>query len=160
MDSEFKLKRFQTDIKSAQGAMAMSLVLTIIYIVRALITKNLNFYFSLYTVEFLIKSSDFAPGFRGSLPGAAAAAGIVAFIAVSVVFTVLSQKNPVFLYSCLAVYGFDSLFMLAGKFSGYFSPVVAEDYIDIIVHAFILVFLIIGTVSYQKMKKTESEKTE
>lgn len=160
MDSEFKRKRLQTDMKSANGAMAIALVLTVVYIVRALIAKNLNFYFSLYTVEFLIKSSDFAPGFRGSLPGAAAAAIIVAFIAVSAVFTVLSQKKPVFLYGCLAVYGFDSVFMLAGKFSGYFSPVVAEDYIDIIVHAFILAFLIMGTVSYHKMKKIESEKTE
>lgn len=153
MDSEFKLKRLQTDLKSANGAMAMALVLTVIYIVRALIAGNLNFYFSLYTVEFLIKSSDFAPGFKGSLPGAAAAVIIVAFIAVAAVFTVLSQKKPVFLYGCLAVYGFDTVFMLAGKFSGYFSPVVPEDYIDIIVHAFILAFLIIGTVSYQKKEK-------
>lgn len=156
MDSEFKLKRIQTDIKSAQGAMAMSLVLTLIYIVRALIARNLDFYFSLYTVEFLIKASDFAPGFKGSLPGAAAAAFIVVFIAAATVFTVFAQKKPVFLYGCLAVYGFDTVFMLIGKLSGYFSPFVQEDLIDIIVHGFILAFLIIGVIGYEKMKKSDT----
>ncbi|MGN1194962.1 MAG: hypothetical protein ACI4SB_05725 [Acutalibacteraceae bacterium] len=160
MDSEFKLKRLQTDIKSATGAMGISLVLTAIYIVRALIAKNLNFYFCLYTVEFIIKSSDFSPEFKGSLPCAATAAIIVVFIAVTAVFTVLAQKKPVFLYGCLAVYGFDSVFMLIGKFSGYLSPIASEDFIDIIVHAFILAFIIMGTVSYNKLKKFEPQKTE
>lgn len=156
MDSEFKLKRIQTDIKSAQGAMAMSLALTLIYIVRALIARNLDFYFSLYTVEFLIKASDFAPGFKGSLPGAAAIAVMVAFIAAAAVFTVLAQKKPVFLYGCLAVYGFDTIFMLIGKFSGYFSPFEQTELIDVIVHGFILVFLIIGVIAQEKLKKFDA----
>lgn len=156
MDSEFKLKRIQTDIKSAQGAMAMSLALTLIYIVRALIARNLDFYFSLYTVEFLIKASEFAPGFKGSLPGAAAIAVMVAFIAAAAVFTVLAQKKPVFLYGCLAVYGFDTIFMLIGKFSGYFSPFEQTELIDVIVHGFILVFLIIGVIAQEKLKKFDA----
>lgn len=156
MDSEFKLKRIQTDIKSAQGAMAMSLALTLIYIVRALIARNLDFYFSLYTVEFLIKASEFAPGFKGSLPGAAAIAVMVAFIAAAAVFTVLAQKKPVFLYGCLAVYGFDTIFMLIGKFSGYFSPFEQTELIDVIVHGFILVFLIIGVIAQEKQKKFDA----
>lgn len=156
MDSEFKLKRVQTDIKSAQGAMAMSLALTLIYIVRALIARNLDFYFSLYTVEFLIKASEFAPGFKGSLPGAAAIAVMVAFIAAAAVFTVLAQKKPVFLYGCLAVYGFDTIFMLIGKLSGYFSPFEQTELIDVIVHAFILVFLIIGVIAQEKLKKFDA----
>ena len=156
MDSEFKLKRIQTDIKSAQGAMAMSLALTLIYIVRALIARNLDFYFSLYTVEFLIKASEFAPGFKGSLPGAAAIAVMVAFIAAAAVFTVLAQKKPVFLYGCLAVYGFDTIFMLIGKFSGYFSPFEQTELIDVIIHSFILVFLIIGVIAQEKLKKFDA----
>lgn len=156
MDSEFKLKRIQTDIKSAQGAMAMSLALTLIYIVRALIARNLDFYFSLYTVEFLIKASEFAPGFKGSLPGAAAIAVMVAFIAAAAVFTVLAQKKPVFLYGCLAVYGFDTIFMLIGKLSGYFSPFEQTELIDVIVHGFILVFLIIGVIAQEKLKKFDA----
>ena len=47
--NEFTLKRIQTDIKSAQGAMAMSLILTLIYIIKAIFSKNLNFYFSFFT---------------------------------------------------------------------------------------------------------------
>lgn len=160
MDSEFQSKRLQTDIKSAQGAMAMSLVLTVIYIIRALIAKNLNFYFSLYTAEFLIKYSAFAPGYRGNLPKVAAAVIIAAFIVIALIFTVLSQKKPVFLYGCLAVYGFDTVFMLIGKLSGTFSPLVQEDFIDITVHAFILSFLIIGVIGYNKLKKLDPTKAE
>lgn len=154
-NSEFRLKRIQTDIKSAQGSMAMALLLTLIYIVRAVISKNLNFYFSLYTAEFLIKFSDFAPGCRGSLPKPAAAVLIAVFIVAALIFTVLSQKKPAFLYGCLALYGFDTVFMLLGKLTGFFSPFVQEDFIDIVVHAFILTFLIIGVIGYKKLKNPD-----
>ena len=155
MDNEFRIKRLQTDIKSAQGLMAMALVLSVIYIVRALIAKNLNFYFSLYTVEFLIKSSEYAPEYKGALPAAAAASIIAVFLALGAVLTVIAQKKPVLLYGCLAFYGFDTVFMLIGKLSGYFSPLAQEDFIDITVHAFILTFLIMGVIGYEKLKKTD-----
>ena len=158
--NEFTLKRIQTDIKSAQGAMAMSLILTLIYIIKAIISKNLNFYFSFYTVEFLLKYSGFFPEFRGALPKAAAAAAIVVFMGILIVFTALSPKKTGFLYGCLALYGFDTVFMLGGKLSGFFSPLAQEDFIDIIVHAFILTFLIIGVVALVKQKRTDLTDTK
>ncbi|MGN1443074.1 MAG: hypothetical protein ACI4XE_04415 [Acutalibacteraceae bacterium] len=153
---EFKRKRYQTDIKSAQGAMAIALVLTLIYIIRAIFSGNLHFYFSLYTVEFFMKFSDFYPELKGTFPKIAAAAVIIAFIGFAVIFTVLSQKKTVFLYGCLALYTFDTVFMLAGKLSGFFSPLAQDDFIDIIVHAFILTFLIIGVIGHTKLKKLNS----
>ena len=153
--NEFTLKRIQTDIKSAQGAMAMSLILTLIYIIKAIFSKNLNFYFSFYTVEFLLKDSEFFPEFKGALPKAAVVVGILAFMGIAIAFTALSQKKPGFLYGCLALYGFDTVFMLGGKLSGFFSPLAQEDFIDIIVHAFILTFLIIGVVALVKQKRTD-----
>lgn len=153
--NEYRLKRIQTDIKSAQGAMAISLVLTLIYIIKAIFSKNLNFYFSFYTVEFLLKDSGFFPEFKGALPKAAVVVGILAFMGLAITFTALSQKKPSFLYGCLVLYGFDTVFMLIGKLSGFFSPLVQEDFIDIIVHAFILTFLIIGVAALIKQKHSD-----
>ncbi len=150
-NSEFQIKRHQTDIKTAQGAMAISLVLTLIYILKAIASGNTNFYFSLYTVEFFMKYSAFFPEFRGTFPKAAAAAVIAAFMILAIVFTVLSQKKPVVLFGCLALYSFDTVFMLIGKLSGFFSPLAQDDFIDIIVHAFILTFLIIGVIGFKKL---------
>lgn len=159
--SEFQIKRYQTDIKSAQGAMAMSLVLTLIYIIKAFFSGNLHFYFSLYTVEFFLKYSAFFPEFRGEFPKAAAVAVILVFFILAIVLTVLSQKKPVFLFGCLAIYGFDTVFMLIGKLSGFFSPVCQTEFIDVIVHAFILAFLIMGVIGYKKLGASQSgNKTE
>ena len=149
--SEFQIKRCQTDIKSAQGAIAMSLILTLIYIIKAFVSGNLHFYFSLYTVEFFLKYSAFFPEFRGEFPKAAAVAVILVFFVLAIVLTVLSQKKPVFLFGCLALYGFDTVFMLIGKLSGFFSPVCQAEFIDVIVHAFILTFLIMGVIGYKKL---------
>ena len=158
--NEFTLKRIQTDIKSAQGAMAMSLILTLIYIIKAIFSKNLNFYFSFYTVEFLLKDSGFFPEFKGALPKAAVVVGILAFMGLAIAFTALSPKKPGFLYGCLALYGFDTVFMLSGKLSGFFSPLAQEDFIDIIVHAFILTFLIIGVAALVKQKRSDLTDTK
>lgn len=154
-NGEFRKKRLQTDIKSAQGAMAMAMVLTLIYIVRAVFTGNLNFYFSFYTVEFFLKISDFFPGFSGGFPKIASVAVISVFLIFSVIFTVLSQKKPVFLCGCLALYGFDSIFMLIGKLSGFFAPLAQTDFIDIIVHVFILAFLVLGVIGCKKLGGTD-----
>lgn len=163
--NEHKIRRLQTDIKSAQGGMAMAMLLTLIYMIRAFISGNLNFYFSFYTVEFFMKYSDFFSEFKGTFPFAASAAVIVVFMILAIIFTVLSQKKPAFLFVCLALYGFDTVFMLVGKLSGFFSPLAQEDFIDIIVHGFILTFLVIGVIGYKKYRalgdiQTQDEDTQ
>lgn len=160
MKTSDKIKRLQTDMKSAQGAMAMALVLTLIYIIRTAVMQDFNFYFSMYTVEFLIKFSDFSPAMRGSLPEAAAAVAIAVIIIALLTLTVLSQKKPQFLYGCLAFYVFDTVFLLCGKISGFFAPLSQSDFIDIIMHAFILVFLVAGVIGYEKLKKLDAQELQ
>ena len=43
-----QIKKHQTNIKSAVGAFGMSLIMTLVYLVKALLGQNFNFYFSNY----------------------------------------------------------------------------------------------------------------
>ena len=80
MDSKQLEKRYRTDIKSAQGVAAMALVLSLVYIIRWLITKEFDFYFCTSVTEFLLKAASFSENFRGSIPAVAAIAGTAVYI--------------------------------------------------------------------------------
>ena len=45
--SNKQIKKHQTNIKSAVGAYGMALIMTLVYIVKALLGKNFFFYFSI-----------------------------------------------------------------------------------------------------------------
>ena len=82
-------KKLQTNIKSAQGTFAMAQVMAVIYVVKALISKNFNFWFCNYITELIFKSARFTAEYegsfsqafessmRGSLPTAAANASTI-----------------------------------------------------------------------------------
>ncbi|MCM1544968.1 MAG: hypothetical protein NC110_06675 [Ruminococcus sp.] len=160
MNSSEIEKKYRTYIKSAQGAMAMALVLTLVYIVRAVISGNLNFWFSAYVVEFLIKSAGFFPPYEAAISQPIAIVLMAMFIAVLAVAVVLSQKNGKWLYACLVLYGIDTVFLLWGDFSNHFAPFVQEQWIDIIVHAFILLFTVVGIVGCKGLAKMDLSMTE
>ena len=61
MSNEQLEKRYKTDIKSAQGVIAMVTVITLIYIVRRLYTGEFDFYFCTAFTEFLLKAAEFSP---------------------------------------------------------------------------------------------------
>lgn len=153
MNSEQLKKRYKTDIKSAQGIIAMATVLTIIYVVRWLFTKEFDFYFCTSFTEFLLKAAQFSPQCRGSLPNAVAIAGAVCYVVIYVVAVILAQKKPQTLWLSLALYVFDTVFLLAIDITGYFGAFTAEYFIDIIFHLFILLFLCVGIYANKKIKK-------
>ncbi|MDO4380125.1 MAG: hypothetical protein Q4D20_04540 [Clostridia bacterium] len=151
MDSKQLEKRYRTDIKSAQGVAAMALVLSLVYIVRWLITKEFDFYFCTSVTEFLLKAASFSENFRGSIPAAAAIAGAAVYIGLYILGVILGQKDPKKLWFTLILYLADTVFLLAIDFSGYFAPFAKENVIDIVFHAFLLVFLIVGVSSVKKL---------
>lgn len=156
MNSEHLEKRYKTDIKSAQGVVAMATVLTVIYIIRRLFTGRFDFYFCTAVTEFLLKAAQFSPEYRGALPNAAAIAGIVVYIGLFIVAVILSQKKAKLLWFSLALYTFDTVFLLAVDLSGYFGSFAAEYLIDIIFHLFILVFLAVGIHANKKLEKLKN----
>lgn len=153
-------KKCRTYIKSAQGSITLTLILSLIYIVRAFISGNLNFWFSTYVVEFLVKSSDFCTQYAGSLSKPLAAVLIVAFIALLACATALSQKKGEWLFVCLVIYGLDTALLLWGDFSNHFEPFTQDKWIDIVVHAFVLVFIIVGIVGFRGLRKMNLSEQE
>lgn len=156
MNSEHLEKRYKTDIKSAQGVVAMTTMLTVIYIIRRLFTGRFDFYFCTAVTEFLLKAAQFSPEYRGALPNAAAIAGIVVYIGLFIAAVILSQKKVKLLWFSLALYTFDTVFLLAVDLSGYFGSFAPEYLIDIIFHLFILVFLVVGIHSDKKLEKLKN----
>ncbi|MGN1419704.1 MAG: hypothetical protein ACI4W6_10275 [Acutalibacteraceae bacterium] len=157
MNSSDAEKRYKTYIKSAQGTIGMILVMNLIYILKALISKNLNFWFSLYLTEFMIKSSNFVDGYNGSVPKIVSVIVIVLSIAVLAVLTGLSQKNPKLLYACLVFYALDTVFLLVGNIMNIFGDFCESSFIDIIIHAFVVAFIINGIYGVQKLEKLKSK---
>ena len=153
MNNEQLEKRFRTDIKSAQGVIAMATVLSLVYIVRFLFAKNFDFYFCTAVTEFFLKSARFSPEGSGSVSNAVSIAVIVCYLALYFAVVLLSQKKPEFLWAALALYSFDTIFMLFAKLVLSTVPFQSSDFIDIIFHAFILVFLIVGIVGNRKLEK-------
>lgn len=160
MNSSEIEKKYRTYIKSAQGAMAMALVLSLIYIVRAVISGNLNFWFCTYVVEFLVKSAGFFAPYEASLSQPISIVLMAMFIAVLAAAVVLSQKNGKWLYACLVLYGADTVFLLWGDFSNHFAPFAQDQWIDIITHAFILLFIIVGIIGCKGLKKMDLSSVE
>lgn len=146
-------KRYRTDIKSAQGVAAMALVLTLVYIVRLLLTKNFDFFFCTAVAEFLLKAASFSKDFSGSIPPAIAISGVAVYIGLYIVGVILAQKDPTKLWFSLLLYSLDTVFLLGVDVSGYFGPFVKEYVIDIVFHAFLLIFLIVGVSSVKKLQK-------
>ena len=137
----------------------MVTVITLIYIVRWLYTKEFDFYFCTAFTEFLLKAAEFSPEYRTALPNAAAIAGIVCYIAVYVASVILAQKKAQMLWLSLSLYAFDTVFLLVVDLTGYFGGFTSEYFIDIIFHAFILLFLIVGIIANKKLKKLQELKS-
>ena len=158
-------KKLQTNIKSAQGTFAMAQVMAVIYVVKALISKNFNFWFCNYITELVFKSAKFTEGFegsfseafestlRGSLPTIAAIAIMLAYTALLLGIAFAAQKKPKLIYAELVLYGIDSLCLAAGRIFAFPSAAVGDGWIDVIFHAFVLAYIVVGVVSLKKLSK-------
>lgn len=154
LSEEGLVKRYRTDIKSAQGVIAMATVLGIIYVLVGLISKNWGFYFGISAVKFCAVNAVRAQTepeqtLKMWLFAALAAVCVVLYI----VAVLLARKNPKKLWFGLVLYGADSVFLAFIDAARCLEPFKKEDIIDLVFHAFIMVFLVVGVRSVKRLEK-------
>lgn len=146
-------KYYSTYIKSAQGTVGLALILNLVYIIRAVFAKNLDFWFSFYITEFAVKASEFAPSYQGSVSKLLSAVIIVVSAVVLIAPVALAMKKPEMLYPCLVLYALDTAFMAWGFVTNHFGDFSQASFIDVIFHVFVLFFIVLGIISGEKLKK-------
>ncbi len=136
------IKKHQTNVKSAMTAFSISVVLGAIFIVRFLIKKNTDYFFSLAITEIIIS-------FGGAKLWSLLA--IVLYFALYIFLLIRAGKNPRGLKACLAVYAVDTA-ALVGKMLAVASYTdYASEAVDVIFHLFIIVFICVGIYSVKKL---------
>lgn len=141
------MKKHGTNIKSAVSGFGLAGVLGLIYIIRYFISGNFNFYFSLTFTELMLRLYD-----KGSLPLVAAIALIVVFVALYIAVVLLCSKKPEKLRLALGLYLADSL-CLIGTFLLHGQNIQSDFFIDVIVHLFVILFLVVGMKSAKVWKQ-------
>ncbi len=145
------MKKHETNIKSATSGFTLAGVLGIIYIIRFFITKNFDFYFSLTFTELLLRLSDY-----GEIPDAFSYVLVADYVIAYLVIVVLIARNSKRLPLALGLYVFDCLcFVPLFLFHRTIQP---EYFIDVIVHLFVVVFLVVGIKSAKKVRQSDELK--
>ncbi len=143
------IKKHQTNVKSAQSAFALAGMLGIIYIVRYFITGNFDFYFSLsFTQAWLMKVAE------GTASEDLGYSLIAVFIIAYLSLTAVIVKKPARLDSALGLYMIDFAYLI-GCFIIKSSNITGDILIDVILHIFIIVFLIVGIKSEKKLREKQ-----
>lgn len=155
--NEELIRRYSTYVKSGAGAVVISLVTTIIYLVRMFVTGNVEFWLSTYITQFMVKSSSFVPEYSGNMPKPAAIAVIAVCFIAMLIPTVLSQKNNKWLKISLALFSIDTLMNIVCVSLNVFHDFTQNSFIDIIFHLFILTFLIMGVYGSKKLDEIEGK---
>ena len=141
------IKKHETNIKSATSGFSLAGILGIIYVVRYFISGNLNFYFSLAFAEAMLRLCQ-----TEILTTLSALALIAVFFILYIFVIVLIAKDSSRLKLGLGLYLFACLcLVVTGLLRGdSFAP---DFFIDVIVHAFVVIFIAVGIRSVKAMKK-------
>ncbi len=144
------LKKHQTNIKSATSGFVLVGILGIIYIVRFLFSGNFNFYFSLAFSELVLRLGD-----GGKIPEALGFVLTAVYVICFICIALLINKKTDNLKFALLFYAFDSICFvpLAFVLADSFAP---DFFIDVIVHLFVILFIIVGIKSVNSLKKTKA----
>ncbi|MBQ4267764.1 MAG: hypothetical protein IJB93_06185 [Clostridia bacterium] len=157
LSKQDKIKKLQTNIKSAQSTFALAGILALIYVVRYFVTGNFNFYFSSYITEFALKAADSNIPSAVSLSSSGAYCILAVYAIIFIVCCVFSLKAKHGLLACLIFYIVDFAALIYGAVMAPFGVVGEEIFIDIIVHIFVILFLSVGVYSVKKLPEVEKE---
>lgn len=157
LSKQDKIKKLQTNIKSAQSTFALAGILALIYVVRYFVTGNFNFYFSSYITEFALKAADSNISSAVSLSSSGAYCILAVYAIIFIVCCVFSLKAKHGLSACLIFYIVDFAALICGAVMAPFGVVGEEIFIDIIVHIFVILFLSVGVYSVKKLPEVEKE---
>lgn len=141
------MKKHETNIKSATTVILLSGVLGLIYVVRYFFKGNFDFYFSLSFTDIILKIGHD----KGNVivPSVISVVYILAYLALAI----FAGKKPKLLTTALVIYVFDFLCLILSMAFVFPQDVDSASFIDVIMHLFILVFLIVGIVSATKNVK-------
>lgn len=141
------LKKHETNIKSASTAILLSGILGLIYVVRYILSGNLNFYFSLSFTDLLLRLGEDKGGIL--VPAVIS----VVYILVYTSLSVLMAKSKKAIYAGLGIYLFDFACLIYSFVCIFPKPLDSAHFIDVIVHLFVIIFLVVGIVSQKKIKE-------
>ena len=158
LTTQDKIKKMQTNIKSAQSIFVLSGILALVYVVRYFVTGNFNFYFSSYITEFALKAADENIASAVTLSNGASYALLAVYAVLFLLCCVLCLKTKFGLWACLVLHLTDYAALIAGTALSVFGPFREEILIDVIVHFFVLLFIVVGIYATYKLPKLESEK--
>ncbi len=138
------IKKHQTNVKSAMTAFVIAIVLGAVFVLRFLIKKNTDYFFSLTVTEVIL-------GFSDSL--LLPLLLIALYFLIYILLLAAAGKNTRFLKGCLAIYAVDTAVLLGRAAALYSQTDILVMAVDIIFHLFIIVFLSVGIYSDKKLEK-------
>ena len=163
--SEKQVKKHQTNIKSAVGAYGLTLIMTLVFVVKAFLGKNFFFYFCNYLPELMLKraaftaeyegafSDAFLASWRGTLPAIWFGVFFAVYAAVCVALLLIAGKHPPFIWVLFAFQLVDTVCLLVGRLQGIPDGMTETVWIDVIFHVLVLLFLLVGGVSAVRLPK-------
>lgn len=157
MKQNEKEKYYATYIKSAQGSLGLVLILNIIYTIRFFIKKEFDFFFSLYTAEFMLKCGGFAEGYEKVFPAAASIAGVIFVTLVFIMLTAFCTKKTGCIKYGFGIYLIDTAFLIYGAATNPFGDVNENVFVDIIFHFITLLLLVVGIYAERKSRKIKDK---
>lgn len=143
--AEDMLKKHETNVKSAVSGYCLAGILGLFYIIRFAVTKNLDFYFSLSFTRLMLIF-----GIEDKMSTAVSLVLSAAFVGVYFLMVFFAVKDTKKLWLCMGVYIFDTLCFLPLAFV--IGEITPDFFIDVIVHAFVIVFLAAGIKSQGKIR--------
>ena len=163
--SNKQIKKHQTNIESGVGAFWMTMIMTLVYLIKALLGKNFHFYFCNFVPEVLLKSAAFTTGYegdfsesflaswRGALPVVWFCVLFALYAGACIAVALLAGKHPPLIWALFAIHVCDTVLLLLGRWQGI--PLGMEEtvWIDVIFHVLVLLFLFVGGLSGVKLPK-------
>ena len=156
-DKEELIKKYDAWIKGGFGTMGMLFVMNTVYVIRALIKKDLGLWLEFSMTEFAFKSTSFFNGYSGSLPFWASLVIVALWSLALLLLALRSIKKPMFLIPCTILYTIDSALLAFLMITNHFGDFGEASWINVIVHGIMLVLLASGI--YAAFKKKNLEKT-
>ena len=164
-----EVKRLQADIKGGQGTFFLAVIMSLVYLVRALLAGNFNFFFSLFVPEVLLKSaaytSDYPPTFgaqysqffcdrmQDMIPNAVVWIALTVIYGACLTLAILARKRHMLVIGELVIYSVDTLLVWVCHLLSQPEAFSLNALIDPIFHLFVLLLLVRSAVATVKLKK-------
>lgn len=144
MDKNAKELKRETNLKSAVTAYGLAGLLGVFYIVRYFIRGNFDYYFSLSFTELVLRLGD-----SGKLPLYLGYIVAVLYAVLYIAVLLMMNKSPSKIKLGLGIYLFDFICLVPLWLVR--TDVQSDFFIDVIVHLFVIVFLVVGVRSIPKV---------